>query len=196
MCPEGCTSDLDGEKYVSSEHLYQACRLHFHDKHEAAIKVTDAATGCKAMQIAHESLPSDESSEEWNRVAMAKMLDMNRLKFKSCIHARKVLTEASGRLVEATSDLFWGSGMPLELTRSILLDFWPGKNTVGNILCKLLEEFWLRQDNPKMPKSEIVDIMKVQDKSNEEVEEDGYLQLSKRKASSPLESVKKNTKWT
>ncbi len=124
------------------------------------------------------------------------MLDVNRLKFKSCTHARKVLTEASGRLVEATSDLFWGSGMPLELTRSILLDFWPGKNTVGNILCKLLEEFWLRQDNPKMPKSEIVDIMKVQDKSNEEVEEDGYLQLSKRKASSPLESVKKNTKWT
>lgn len=56
--------DLDSEKYVSSEHLYQVHRLWFHDKYEAALKVTDMATGFKAMQIAHESLPSDESSEE------------------------------------------------------------------------------------------------------------------------------------
>ncbi len=86
--------------------------------------------------------------------------------------------------------------MPPELIRSTLLDFWPGKNTLGDILCKLWEEFWLRQDNPKMPESEIVDITKAQDELDREVDEDVYLQLSKRKASSPLKSVKKNTKWT
>ena len=65
----------------------------------------DAPTSCKAMQIVHEQLPSSESSDDWMKVANQEMLEVNRLKFKSCEHVRCVLTEALGRLVEATSDL-------------------------------------------------------------------------------------------
>ena len=36
-CPKGCTLNVDGENYVSSEHLYQVHRLCFHDKHEATV---------------------------------------------------------------------------------------------------------------------------------------------------------------
>ncbi len=68
-CPKGCTLDVDGENYVLSEHLYQVCRLCFHDKYEAAVQVMDIPTGFKAMQIVHEQLPSSESSEDWIKVA-------------------------------------------------------------------------------------------------------------------------------
>ncbi len=64
-------------------------------------------------------------------------------------------------IVEVTSNVYWGLGLPPDLTKSILSDYWLGENQFGKVL------------------------MKLRDCYKENVEE------SKCKASSPLESVSK-----
>ena len=64
------------------------------------------------------------------------------------------------------------------------------------ILNKLREEFWLLEDNPDIPKSDIVEVTNAQDDKDNSDNECASVSLTKRKASSPLENAKKNTKWT
>ena len=57
----------------------------------------------------------------------------NSLKFHVCDHAKKALMKANLMITEATSDLFWGTGLSLEWTRQYLPEFWPGQNRMGEI---------------------------------------------------------------
>ncbi len=61
----------------------------------------------------------------------------NALKFDSCPHSKAALENANSHIVEATSNVFWGLGLPPDLTRSTLADYWPRENQFGKILMKI-----------------------------------------------------------
>ena len=52
----------------------------------------------------------------------------NTLKFDSCPHAKTALENANTYIVEVTSNVFWGLGLPSDLIRLTLTDYWPGEN--------------------------------------------------------------------
>ncbi len=89
------------------------------------------------MRKAQDLLPEDQVSDDWKVSAVDKMRVANSLKFHTCDHARKALIEANLMIAEATSDLFWGTGLSLEWTRQCLPEFWPGQNRMGEILMDL-----------------------------------------------------------
>ncbi len=117
------------------------------------------------MTKAHRTLPKEDSSNEWIEEAIPVMTKCVWAKLEGCPHARETLVESSGRLVEATSDTFWGSGMSVEMTRSTLPDYWPGKNSMGKILNELCFEFCLHADTPDMSEAQIKEICTAQDES-------------------------------
>ncbi len=61
----------------------------------------------------------------------------NVLKFDSYPHAKAALESTNSYTVEATSNVFWGLGLPPDLMRSTLADYWPGENQFGKILMKI-----------------------------------------------------------
>ncbi len=72
---------------------------------------------------------------------MKEMLETNILKYKSCKHAKAELLSSKVVLAEATTNVFWGSGLLLEMTIDMLSDYWPGKNNIGKILVLIREDF-------------------------------------------------------
>ncbi len=113
------------------------------------------------MKIAETALPKDEEKPNWKLVVLREMETSNTLKFDSYCHAKEVLMQMKRHIVEVTSNVYWGSGLPLDLTKSMLSDYWLRENQFSKVL------------------------MKLRDHYKESVEE------SKHKASSPLESVSK-----
>ncbi len=165
LCPEGCVL-YDGQyDFPSSEHHYQFSQLHFHGKVDESYRVLEETSGFHTMKLAHQVLPEHETKPEWKEHAVAEMLKSNELKYQSCPHARQSLIESKLIVAEAMIDHFWGSGFPLDMTRTTLSDYWPGKNNLGKILVRIREE--LRSDTPV---------------------------CDKWKAESPLESVSKTVK--
>ncbi len=94
-------------------------------------------SGFQAMKIAESALPKENEKMEWRDVAIREMEMSNKLKFESCPHMKLALRSANSHIVEATSNSFWGSGLPPDLTRLTLSDYWPGENHFGKILMKI-----------------------------------------------------------
>ncbi len=89
------------------------------------------------MKIAESALSKDEEKPEWKMVALREMETSNSLKFDNYCHAKEVLMEMKRHIVEATSNIYWGSGLPPDLIKSMLSDYWPGENQFGKVLMKL-----------------------------------------------------------
>ncbi len=139
-CPEGCVV-LDGQhNFLSVEQHYQFKRLCFHSLFDESYRVLEADNGFKAMKLAHETLPDDKVKAEWKEIMVEEMLETNRLKYTLCAHMHEALLSSKIILAEATSNLFWGTGLPPELTRYTLSDYWPGKNHMGKVLVHLHED--------------------------------------------------------
>ena len=167
-CPEGCTLK-DGElSFDTSEQMYQYSRLEHHGMHEVMRDVLTADSGFEAMTKAHEAPLKEDSSNEWIEEAIPVMMKCVWAKLEGCPHVRETLIELSGRLVEATSDTFWGSGVSVEMTRSTLPDYWPRKNRMGEILSKLWFEFCLLTDAPDISDAQIKEICAAQAESEYE----------------------------
>ncbi len=190
----------DGElSFDTSEQMYQFSRLEHHGMHDVARDVLTADSGFEAMTKAHEALPKEDALNEWIEEAIPVMTKCVWVKLVGCPHVREILVESFGRLVEATSDTFWGSGLSVELTRSTLPDYWPGKNRMGEILSKLWFEFCLQADAPEMFEAQIQEVCAAQAESKHEEshmeDEEVTNQASKWKALSPLEGSFKSIKW-
>ncbi len=99
--------------------------------------VLEVDSGFQAMKIAGSALPKDEEKLEWKDIALREMEVSNVLKFESCAHARAMLASANSHIVEATSNAFWGLGLPPDLTRITLVEYWPGENQFGKVLMKI-----------------------------------------------------------
>ena len=120
-----------------SEHYYQFHKLKAHDKIEDAFALLDEPEPFKVMRKAQDLLPEDQVSDDWKASAVDEMRVANSLKFCAYDHTRKALIEANLMIAEATSNLFWGTGLSLEWTRQCLPEFWPGQNRMGEILMDL-----------------------------------------------------------
>ncbi len=189
----------DGElSFDTSEQMYQFSMLEHHGMHDAARDVLTADSGFEAMIKAHEALPKEDTSNEWIEEAIPIMTKCVQAKLEGCPHVRETLVESSGRLVEATSDIFWGSGLSVEMTRSTLPDYWPGKNRMGEILSELRFEFCLRADAPEISEAQIQEVCAAQAESKCEEsdmeDEEATNQASKQKALSPLGGLFKSVK--
>ena len=119
---------------------YHKSTLHFENENDS-YRLLEVSSGFRAMKIAHESLPSEESNDEWKVIAIWEMMETNLLKYRACPHAKAVLLDSKAVLAEATSDKFWGSGLNPEMTRTTLSDYWPGKNNLGKVLVRIWEDF-------------------------------------------------------
>ena len=137
-CPEGCVIKDGQYDFNSSEQHYQFGRLYFHGKVDESYHVLEVDMGFQAMKIAEVALLNEEKSD-WLTQAVVDMRNSNVLKYESCPHAHEYLLSTDAPIVEATSNVFWGSGLPPDLTRSTLCDFWPGQNNLGSILMDLRE---------------------------------------------------------
>ena len=104
-------------------HQSKHCRPVHHGLHESAKEIAEADSGFEAMTKAHEVLPKEDSSNKWMEDAIPVMTECVHAKLSGCPHIKETLVNSSGRLVEATSDTFWGSGMSVEMTRSTLPDY-------------------------------------------------------------------------
>ncbi len=139
-CPEGCVIPDGQHDFPSAEQYYQFKRLCFHSLFDKSYRVLEANNGFEAMKLAHEALPDDKVKAEWKEIMVEEMLETNRLKYTLCDHACKALLSSKVVLAEATSNLFWGTGLPPELTRHTLSDYWPGENHMGKVLAHLCED--------------------------------------------------------
>ena len=90
---------------------------------DESYRVLEADNSFEAMKLAHEALPNDKVKAEWKEIIVEEMLEINRLKYTLCDHAHEVLLSSKVVLAEVTSNLFWGTGLPPELTRHTLSDY-------------------------------------------------------------------------
>ena len=125
---------------LNQEHHYQFKQLSFHGKLDESYRVLEAETGFQAMKIAQQVLPDDLTKPEWQKVSFKEMISTNVLKYQSCEHTRSVLLASKVILAEATTNAFWGSGLPPDLTVTTFSDYWPGKNNLGKILVCVRED--------------------------------------------------------
>ena len=66
-CPEGCTLKHDDQVFLSSEHMYQHCKLKAHNIPEVD-SILDEEDPFKVMQKVIELLPNKKVSIEWNGI--------------------------------------------------------------------------------------------------------------------------------
>ncbi len=128
-------------EFHSSEQHYQFQHLHHHGKVDKSFTILETTSGWEAMKAAHEILPDTETQSDWWDKTVSVMTESNCLKYESCPHAQEVLLDSNVVLVEATSNVFWGSGLNPERTMAMLSDYWPGCNHMGKLLVCLREEF-------------------------------------------------------
>lgn len=90
---------------------------------DESYRVLEADDGYEAMKIAHQVLLEEKVQPSWVNIAVDEMLCTNLLKFDHCAHVKQALMELKVVLVEATTNPFWGSGLPPELMKHTLSDY-------------------------------------------------------------------------
>lgn len=118
-----CAVVLDGEKYWSVEHAYQAAKT-LDLKARAEIRIAD--TFARAKRLGRRvTMRSD-----WHEIRLAVMEDLLRQKFSNPENHRRLLLTGHAQLVEGNSwhDHFWGvcEGR--------------GENNLGKLLMKIRDE--------------------------------------------------------
>ncbi len=113
MCPKGCQIPNSHHDFLTSEHHYQFKHLCHHGMIDDSYRVLEAD---KDMKLAHQVLLEEKVQPSWLNMVVDEMLHMNCLKFDSCVHAKQALLNSKVVLEEATTNPFWGSGLPPELT--------------------------------------------------------------------------------
>ena len=76
-------------------------------------------------------------------------------KFQHCVHVRDILLQSKSELAECTS-MEWGTELDIRHMIETILDFWPGKNLLGQVLKRirsdLLEDTCLSQLDGRVEK--------------------------------------------
>ena len=140
VCPEECEIHDQGTRFLSSEHHYQFKKLKHHDLAEEAHLLLLEEDSFKVICKAKELLPDNKVSDDWKECAVDKMKNSNQLKYTSCVHVKETLLSSALTLVEATGDLFWGSGLNVQHTKECLQEYWPGQNNMGLVLMIVCDE--------------------------------------------------------
>lgn len=120
------TITIEGKKYPSTEHYYQAMKFKDPSLQE---KIRMAPTPASAKKIAHKHTPRDD----WKDISLEIMERALRAKFKIPELKNKLLNTEDAILKEGNTwgDKFWGVDLKTD----------EGKNHLGKLLMKIRDEF-------------------------------------------------------
>ena len=136
-----CKMTMDNITFPTSEHAYQwhACMNHLCN--DQAEKVMCAKTPREAKQIASQ-IKVNSVICDWENSRYGVMKKVLLAKAETNQQFRdELLGSGDTLLVESSaSDLYWGSGLSYNLTVTTHPDFYPGKNSLGKLLCEIRSE--------------------------------------------------------
>ncbi len=136
-----CDVEVEGVHYKSTEHCLIAQHVHFCGDSAAAEEIQAADTAAKAMKKGKQ-VPFPGGTKPWHIFAKKALEAANLAKFmqNASLH-QHLFTTCGKRLVEASTDPYWGCGHALDvLNHNSKLhhpDEWRGFNIMGDILTHL-----------------------------------------------------------
>ena len=133
--------DVDGVRYPTVEHYFQAMKAKEFEDTEMLDKIVKAKTP-KAVKAMGKKV-KNFAKEVWDSKRDEIMRTGVRSKFIQHPELRKQLLETGDRLIgEANArDLYWGIGTAVTSEKSNHPDKWRGQNKLGKLLMELRDEF-------------------------------------------------------
>ena len=132
-----CPVEYEGEEFRSVEEAFQ---------YQKAVCCRDMIGADRVLQSTNAYKAKNEgggvtTTPEWDQKEEKVMLDLLRAKFTKNQKQRKALVDTGNKvLVEFTQDKKWGCGLPLSKIAEAKVDKLPGRNLLGELLCKVREE--------------------------------------------------------
>ena len=137
----------------SSEHEFQYQKLVDHSHADKAEKLLEQDYAIDVKKSADFHVPADTLSTRWLEHKIQVMDHACCNKFQHCVHARD---QSKSELAECTSNREWGTGLDIRHMIETILDFWPRKNLLGQVLKRicsnLLEDMHLSQLDGRVEK--------------------------------------------
>ena len=128
--------------FTSVEQAYQWRKMKHIGQEAYALEISKSKTPGRAKQIANR-VPGN-LLKDWHVIKCDVMRELLIAKVEQCSKFRSTLLKTEGkRLIEATNDMYWASGLPPYLSTTTKPDCFPGKNWLGRILEDIRDE--LRQ---------------------------------------------------
>ena len=128
--------------FTSVEQAYQWRKMKHIGQEAYALEISKSKTPGRAKQIANR-VPGN-LLKDWHVIKCDVMRELLIAKVEQCSKFRTTLLKTEGkRLIEATNDMYWASGLPPYLSTTTKPECFPGKNWLGRILEDIRDE--LRQ---------------------------------------------------
>ena len=130
----------DGKIFPTAEHLYQYRKAISLDLPEDADAISLAENPFRAMSLGYNLDAQCDiiHIDEWYSTKTKVMRDVIRMKYDSSQDFRNILENSNDKvLVEATSNMYWASGLNPKSTANTPIDEWPGENKLGDLLMEL-----------------------------------------------------------
>ena len=128
--------------FTSVEQAYQWRKMKHIGQEAYAFEISKSKTPGRAKQIANR-VPGN-LLKDWHVIKCDVMRELLIAKVEQCSKFRSTLLKTEGkRLIEATNDMYWASGLPPYLSTTTKPECFPGKNWLGRILEDIRDE--LRQ---------------------------------------------------
>ena len=128
--------------FTSVEQAYQWRKMKLIGQEAYALEISKSKTPGRAKQIANR-VPGN-LLKDWHVIKCDVMRELLIAKVEQCSKFRTTLLKTEGkRLIEATNDMYWASGLPPYLSTTTKPECFPGKNWLGRILEDIRDE--LRQ---------------------------------------------------
>ena len=125
------------QNFSSSEQLYQYRKAVILNQPEDAQEILRTTKPLDIKAIG-DRINEKVDTTKWEDVKVAEMRSVLELKFHTCKEFREKLKNSQDKiLVEATNNLFWGSGLPPKATATQPCDAWPGSNRLGQVLMEM-----------------------------------------------------------
>ena len=145
-----CDLKVFGEHHKSAEHVYQLTKAIRAGNLDAAKKVREAATAFDAKQIGHKIT----DPQDWSKEKEIVMEEIVSSKAEQIPEVKIKLENSNNRTIfaEGTYDMFWGTGLDIEVTLNTDSRKWPGENRLGKIYKKLSSKYARKLRNSSVPR--------------------------------------------
>ena len=142
-----CDVTMEGRTFITSEHCYQwmaAVEALREDVAEDIIKATSPREAKQLGTQIKSNIPNwdDMKYDVMQSVIIAKACSSDKFKDELLRSGEKLLTEG-------LSDMYWGSGLPYNLTTNTKPQYWPGANNLGKILMSVRAD--IRESEQQTP---------------------------------------------
>jgi ribA/ribD-fused uncharacterized protein len=133
--------EIEGTKYPSVEHYYQAMKAIAFKDDETLKKIMKTKTS-KAVKALGNKV-KDFNEEKWNEQRFDAMYKAVRAKFVQHPELREKLVETGDKKIGYADarDMYWSIGTSMGLEKAKSPSKWRGQNVLGKILMELREEF-------------------------------------------------------